>query len=375
LNYRLSEQQKLIKKTVSSLLKDLVPADKFRQIIETEGFSKKSWEKLATDGWIGMLADAQSSDEAFSLMDMICVSEEIGAKLFPGPYSLVSSFIIPVLTQLLPEGEHEKSIESVINGSKLMTAVLPAARTKGQEVVVNWSSLSISEDDDHIYLSGQNEHVQFAQYVDEILLPVENTWGGVSLAIIKTETPGLIVESETSVDLSKRLATLRFDHLKIEKSAFIGGWNTDHRQVLSKNLASYILCLTSEMIGGAQKVLEKTVEHVKERKQFGHPIAVYQAVKHQLADMYTFIENAKSYNFYTAWKLLNEPKDSLLHVAASRVYAAEMYKDVCEKAIQLQGGMGFTWEQETHFWYKSALYHQNHMASARTFKRYIFNNL
>jgi acyl-CoA dehydrogenase len=377
MKYGLSTQQQMIYKTVQTMLENLIPSDKFRSILETEDFSRSAWKRLAEDGWLRMFSEStENKGEDFSLTDMLCISESIGSKLYPGPYSLVAAYIAPILSKLLPKNVHYRWVEPVINGEKLITTIIPRAQSNSRgEISINWGDIEVSEESEYIILNGQYKHVTFGQFADQILLPVKNNLGGISLTIIEKESLGLLIIPEKSLDLSKRSATVKLDYVRVPKKAFIGGWNADYSQEIKKHLAYYILCLNSEMIGGAQKVLDKTLTYVKERKQFGQPIAVFQVIKHKLADMFTEIENAKTYNFYTSWALLNESSGSFNKVISSRIYTTEIFKNICEKAIQLQGGMGFTWEQEIHFWYKSALYHQNHISSVRTLKRYLFNHL
>ena len=126
-----------------------------------------------------------------------------------------------------------------------------------------------------------------------------------------------------------------------------------------------LAALSLEATGIAQKVLELAVEYAKTREQFGRPIGVYQAVSHRLADTYVETELARSLAYWAAWCLANEA-DATLAAPAAKAYAAEAAVRVCERAIQVHGGMGFTWEHPLHRYYKRALWIESFEASGAT---------
>jgi alkylation response protein AidB-like acyl-CoA dehydrogenase len=115
------------------------------------------------------------------------------------------------------------------------------------------------------------------------------------------------------------------------------------------------------MTGGAERVLEMTVEHVKSRRQFNQPIGAFQAVQHACADMMVAVECAKAATTYAAWALSEGADDAAIAAATAKATAGDAFRQVTAKAIQLHGGIGFTWEHDLHIHYKRA------MSSAATF--------
>ncbi|MGH3033173.1 MAG: acyl-CoA dehydrogenase family protein, partial [Gaiellaceae bacterium] len=112
--------------------------------------------------------------------------------------------------------------------------------------------------------------------------------------------------------------------------------------------------LALEAVGVAQRALELGVEHARTREQFGRPIGVYQAVSHPLADSYVETELARSLAYWAAWCVAVEDERAPVAVAAAKAYASEAAVAVCERAIQVHGGIGFTWEHVLHRLYKRA---------------------
>jgi alkylation response protein AidB-like acyl-CoA dehydrogenase len=128
-----------------------------------------------------------------------------------------------------------------------------------------------------------------------------------------------------------------------------GGWRP-----LSRVLDRATVALCAEMCGGAQKVLDMTVEYAKIRQAFGKPIGSYQGVKHRAADMLVDVENSKSITYYAAWAMDENAAEGPLAVSMAKAYVSDAYRRVAAAGIQLHGGIGFTWEHDLHLYFKRA---------------------
>ena len=123
---------------------------------------------------------------------------------------------------------------------------------------------------------------------------------------------------------------------------------------LSRVLDRATVGLCAEMCGGAQKVLDMTVEYAKIRQAFGRPIGSYQGVKHKAADMLVDVENSKSITYYAAWAMDEDAAEGPLAVSMAKAYVSDAYRRVSAAGIQLHGGIGFTWEHDLHLYFKRA---------------------
>ena len=112
--------------------------------------------------------------------------------------------------------------------------------------------------------------------------------------------------------------------------------------------------LAAEMMGGAQKVLDMTVEYTKVREQFGRPIGSFQAVQHKCANMMVDVEGAKSAVYYAAWAVSNDAPDASAAAAVAKAAASDAYRRTAADGIQVHGGIGFTWEHDMHLYFKRA---------------------
>ena len=126
------------------------------------------------------------------------------------------------------------------------------------------------------------------------------------------------------------------------------------RQALDRALDIATVGLVSEMTGGMQRLLEITVEYAKTRKQFGRAIGEFQAVQHQCADMLVYTESSRSAAYYAAYAIQEGIPEARLAVSVAKAYASDAYREVGNRAIQVHGGMGFTWENDAHLYYRRA---------------------
>ena len=155
------------------------------------------------------------------------------------------------------------------------------------------------------------------------------------------------------MDLTRKLAEVRLDDVRLPAAALLGregeGWS-----VLARTLDLAAVALSAEQVGGAERCLEMSVEYAKQRVQFGRPIGSFQAIKHKCADMLLRVESARSIGTYAAWAAsVHDPELPVL-ASAARAYCSEAYFHCAAEAIQIHGGVGFTWEYDVHLHFKRA---------------------
>jgi len=176
---------------------------------------------------------------------------------------------------------------------------------------------------------------------------------GVSLFLLERKTPGLEVKVLPTMDQTRKLCEVTLSGVTVGADALLGeagaAWTA-----LSRVLDRATVGLCAEMCGGAQKVLDMTVEYAKIRQAFGRPIGSYQGVKHRAADMLVDVENSKSITYYAAWAMDEGVPEGPLAVSMAKAYVSDAYRRVAGAGIQLHGGIGFTWEHDLHLYFKRA---------------------
>jgi alkylation response protein AidB-like acyl-CoA dehydrogenase len=149
-----------------------------------------------------------------------------------------------------------------------------------------------------------------------------------------------------SMDLTRKLYAVEFSNTPAEQ---IG-----NAADLARPFDVVTVALAAELVGGMQRILDITVEYAKTRKQFGKPIGMFQAVQHQCADMYLETESSRSAVYYAGWALEENAPDAANAVSIAKMYASDAGRTVGNRGIQIHGGMGFTWENDLHLYYRRA---------------------
>jgi alkylation response protein AidB-like acyl-CoA dehydrogenase len=171
-------------------------------------------------------------------------------------------------------------------------------------------------------------------------------------ALVVFDSADAVIAPQPSVDRTRRMCSVALDGVRIGADRLLAG---DATATLAAVLTEARVALAADMAGGAERVLEMTVEHVKTRRQFGQPIGAFQAVQHACADMMVAVECAKAATTYAAWAVAERADDAAVAAATAKATAGDAYRQVTAKAIQLHGGIGFTWEHDLHVYYKRAM--------------------
>ena len=150
----------------------------------------------------------------------------------------------------------------------------------------------------------------------------------------------------SGMDLTRKLYVVEFSNTPAEEL----GPNVNLPRALDITTAA----LAAELVGGMQRTLDVTVEYAKTRKQFGKPIGMFQAVQHQCADMYLETESSRSAVYYAGWALEENAPDAAAAVSIAKMYCSDAARTVGNRGIQIHGGMGFTWENDLHLYYRRA---------------------
>ncbi len=192
-------------------------------------------------------------------------------------------------------------------------------------------------------LTATLEAVPDAAGADLLVVPT----GHERLAVVDMSADGVTVEPVDGLDPTRRLSTVTLD----------GAPSTTARRApdgvaLARARDVIAVAVAAESVGVAQRAMEMAVEHARDRKQFGRPIGVFQAVSHPCAQMLLEVEGARSAVMFAAWALDDSPDEAPLAAAMAKAYASDAGRRVPAAALQVLGGIGFTWEHDLHFWLK-----------------------
>jgi alkylation response protein AidB-like acyl-CoA dehydrogenase len=355
MNFGFNEEQELLRNTARKFFENECPSDTVRRLMETpEGINPELWKKLAEQGWLGLIYPEPYDGMALGLVDLVVLMEEMGRAVAPGPY--FSTVLLGGLAVLEAGSDAQKKewLPKIAAGDKRVALAWmePSAQLGPAGV-----TLAAVEKGGKYTLSGTKLFVHDAHTADALVVAARTRAGagadGVSLFLVPTGTKGLAVTLLPTMDQTRKLCEVSCADVTVGADALLGaagaGWAP-----LARVLDRATVALCAEMCGGAQKVLDMTVEYAKIRQAFGRPIGSYQGVKHRAADMLVDVENSKSITYYAAWALDEGSPEAPLAVSMAKAYVSDAFRRVAAAGIQLHGGIGFTWEHDLHLYFKRA---------------------
>ena len=338
MDFDLNEDQRTIKRTAREFLAARYRLDEVRRLAleEERGFTDAQWTEIAGLGW-PELADRE---QGLGTVELAVVAEELGYALAPSP--LQSTW---AATALLGAGGRA---DALAGGARGTVAMWDADATGTRP---DHSTLEPGADGT---LTGEKLVVPDAAFADVLVVTASEG----RHFLVRSDAPGVTIEPSTSIDPTRRLFTVRLDGaqgelLEGDEHAFGHAW---HRIAVAT---------AAESVGIAERALEMSVAYASERQQFGRAIGTYQAVSHRCAQMLLEVEGARSLIYWAAWALDFEPETAFLAASAAKAYASDCGSRVTGSAIQVHGGIGFTWEHDLQLFFKRATANAHHYGDAR----------
>jgi len=356
MDFGFNDEQELLRSTARKFLENECTSEFVRKrMAEPAGVTDEFWSKMAEQGWLGLVFPEAYGGSELGFVDLAVLMEEMGRAVMPGPF--VSTVLLGGLTVLEAGSPAQKDAWlPKIAGGRAKAALAwtePSGRwdaagvtTTAKPAPGGWA------------LSGTKLFVLDAHLADVLVVVARSAETkqpdeGISLMLVPRATPGLEVRLLPTMDQTRKLCEVTLNDVRVEAAAVLGsvggGWAPLARVV---ERATVALC--AEMCGGAQRVLDMTVDYAKIRVAFGRPIGSYQGVKHKAADMLVDVENAKSLTYYAAWAMDENVPEAALAASMAKACCSDAYRKVAAAGIQLHGGIGFTWEHDLHLYFKRA---------------------
>jgi alkylation response protein AidB-like acyl-CoA dehydrogenase len=348
--FGLTETQHTLKNTVRKFLAAECPPAEVRKMMDTgTGFDAALWKKMAEQGWTGIIFPEEYGGFGMGMVEMVATLEEMGRALLPGPYFSTVLMAGTVLDAAGDEAQKEKYLAPICRGDAKATVAFLEESASWDPAGVH---LKASSSGAGYTLDGVKLFVPDAAVADFIIC-VARLGGELALFIVPANSQGLRITYMPTIDVTRKLYEVSFKNVAIAREDLLAsGPGAQSALKRARDIAT--VGLVAEMTGGMQRLLEVTVEYAKTRKQFGRPIGQFQAVQHQCADMLLYTESSRSAAYYAAWALHEGISEAHLSVSVAKAYASDAYREVGNRAIQVHGGMGFTWENDVHFYYRRA---------------------
>ena len=343
--FALSEEQNELAGTVRALLARRSDSVAVRNAVEQpRGYDESLWSVLCEQiGIAGLAIPEEHGGVGFSLMETHIVLEELGAALTPSP--LLGSGVLAAQAILLSGNESSCSdlLPGIAGGTTV--AALVWAGEDG-----HWctdDAAVAASDKDGWLLQGAGHHVLDGDAAD-VLLVLARTGEGIGLfevdpaqsAVHRAHTPGM--------DLTLRFATVELDDAAATLVC------DDAAEWLPRLRDIACTAVSALQVGAAQRCLDMTVAHAKERVQFGRPIGSFQALKHRMADMLVEVETSRSASWAAAWCAAQRDADLPQRAATAKAWCSDALDAVAGECVQLHGGIAITWEHDAQLYFKRA---------------------
>lgn len=327
----------------TEFLESVLPFDRCRAVCEQEdGFSPGVWRAVAEGAWL----EIGLSDAGLPFSESIGAAEQAGKQLLPGPFSATASFVAPLIAAAFPD-----LLQQVVRGEAIIVPIIPRLLCEEGEVLIALPS-AVSRGGG-LCLDETFNAVPYAHQATHLLVPVEDEEGVAALAIFDAHAAGLSTVREPVLDLSAPTASVTF--MSVCAAAQATTRDDGLRQDVLLATLRFLHLISAESVGGMEQVLERTVDYVSGRVQFGVPVGSFQALKHALADVHVACVLGRGLLYDVGERLEQDAEQAALDVLLTRLHTAESFSHACETAIQCHGGAGFTWELGLHYWYRAAL--------------------
>ena len=337
-----SKEQLLFRDIVSRFLKEVSTPEVVRELMASEqGYDVAVWKRLCDEaGLAGTHIPEDFGGAGFGAVELGIVAEEMGRNLYCGPF--FASAVMAGHALLIGGDDEAKAslLPGIAAGTRLATLVLDDVddlERLGSSLVVDGQG----------NVSGSAALVVDAHVADSLLVIARTAEGTLELVAITGDAPGVTISSHEVVDPTRKLSRVDFDGANGET---VGSFEEASIEALWNHLS---VALAHEMIGGAQYMFDSTVEYTKVRYQFGRPIGSFQALKHRCADLLMELELARALTHHAA-RCLDSGEGEPYAASMAKAAAADVYMEAVRDGIQLRGGIGFTWEDDTHLWFKRA---------------------
>ncbi len=349
MDFDLNKAQKLLQQSARDFFARECKPERVRELMATDtAFDDGLWRAMADQGWTGLIIPEDFGGLGLSLVDLIAVSEEMGRACLPAPF-LSTLWAAALIDRAGSEGQRKQYLEPIAAGDMKATVAL-------LEEDADWNPgavrLRAEKEGKEYRLRGRKEFVTDAEVADVIICVARGN-DGLVLAPVEKGAKGMKIAATPGVDATRKLYSVEFDDV-VAPEADALAFNTQTQGALESAMTTAVVALCAEMLGGMQWTLENTVEYAKTRQQFGKPIGIYQAVQHQLADMFLMTESARSAVYYAAWAVSENDPSAKLAVSVAKSYCSDAAREVGNRGAQAHGGIGFTWEHNLQLYYKRA---------------------
>jgi alkylation response protein AidB-like acyl-CoA dehydrogenase len=371
----LSEEQVMIRESAAEVLEQQSASADVRRVIERNaGYDAVLWHTVAVElGWCGLTVPERAGGAGLGAMELVLLMEQLGRRLACVPYFGTAVLAAQALARCTGDeiGAGDGSIDKDSEEAVRWLARIAAGETRAALALDHCApfeadgramalSVEARATADGFRLSGTLASVLDGVMADMLLVPArlaDSDGGDIALFAVETSQAGVARTPLATLDATRAFASITLDGVGVGRGACVARGAAVQR-VLAQTAWLAALALAAEQLGGAQQCLDLTLAYTAERVQFGRAIASFQAVKHRCAEMLVAVESARSavLGAAAAWDAAQgaPSAEQYADIAVAKASANDAFRFCAQEAIQLHGGVGFTWEYDPQLYFKRA---------------------
>jgi alkylation response protein AidB-like acyl-CoA dehydrogenase len=334
-----NEEHELLSSTARRFLSGEVPLTKVRELATVDGGFDRDWWKYAADlGWSSLLSVEGEPD----LIGLVLIAAEMGRLVSPGPLlpvNVVVSAVVDAHATVL----REEVLPRLVSGESIGAWCIAEEKSWGSVGIEVWAEPTVNG----FVLNGIKFPVEAADSADWFLVAA-NSPAGLIQVMVPADSRGITVRPCRTLDLVRRFGEVAFDDVEVPWAGVVTEAPAHVQIERQLELASILLC--AEMTGAADRVFDFTLEYMFDRFSFGRALASYQALKHRIADMKTFLEACKGTTEAAAKSWQAADGQSAMLSSVAKAWVGDVVPELIQQCVQLHGGIGVTWEHDLHLY-------------------------
>ena len=348
MRFAFSPEQEEFRANLRRFLADRSPTKEVRRLMETElGWDRAAWARMNAElGLTALRIPEEHGGQGFGFGELGIVLEEMGRALLCAPFLATAVLATGAILNAGTPAEQAALLPGIADGS--VVATLAATEDDGRWEAES-TTLAARREAGGWVLEGHKSFVVDGLGADLIVV-LARAPEGLAFFTVSAEVPGLERRAQQVLDPTRKLARLTF---AATPATPLGAPGTAAAP-FARTMVEAAACLANEMVGGAERLREDALAYAKMRMQFGRPVASFQSMKHKCADMLLEVELAKSAAYYAVAALDEGDAEAPAMASLAKAAASDTYTQTAIHAVQIHGGIGFTWDNDTHLWFKRA---------------------
>jgi alkylation response protein AidB-like acyl-CoA dehydrogenase len=348
MQFSFSSEQEEFRSVLRRFLEEKSPPSTVRRLMETEtGWDRGAWRELNQQlGLTAIHIPEAYGGQGFGFVELGIVLEEMGRALLCAPYFASTVLAATAIVNAGTEPQKRDLLPAIAEGDCIATLAFtePNGRWDASGV-----ELTATSSGGRFRLDGVKSFVLDGHSADLIVVLARGE-AGLSFFTVRGDAPGLTRRPLKVLDPTRKQALLTFRSVEADLLGMEGGAAFP----FAKTMTQAAVCLANEMVGGAERLRLSALDYANLRVQFGRSIASFQSMKHKQADMLVDVELAKSAAYAAASAAAEDDPDLPAIASLAKAAASEAYMQTAISTIQIHGGIGFTWDNDTHLWFKRA---------------------